>query len=188
MHLWVRLIYLMISAWRGTPFKSTDDVSRAQLRVWPNDLDTSLHMNNGRYLTVMDLGRLDWTVRCGLLKIVLRNKWVPVATTVTARFVREMRCWQKFQLETRIVGWLDAQLFFEHRFVFVGGARDGDLAAVALVKAGIYDRANRRMLPISELFELTGLSGTRPELREDVSAFLEAEAKMNEVSKNRSSL
>ena len=144
MNLWFRLIGLLVSAWRGTPFNRTDSVSRICLRVWPNDLDTSLHMNNGRYLTVMDLGRTDWTVRCGLLKIVMRNKWVPVATTVTARFIREMRCWQKFDLETRIVGWLDTQIFFEHRFVFNGGSRDGSVAAIALVKAGIYDRPHLR--------------------------------------------
>ena len=29
------------------------------MRVWPNDLDTNAHMNNGRYLTLMDLGRFD---------------------------------------------------------------------------------------------------------------------------------
>ncbi len=185
MNLWFRLIGLFFTAWRAAPIATTDDVSRVALRVWPSDLDTSLHMNNGRYLTIMDLGRMDWTVRCGLLKIVLRKKWVPVATTVTARFVREMRCWQKFHLETRIVGWLDTQRFFEHRFLFDGGSRHGELAAVALVKAGIYDRPNRRMVPIDALLEITTLHGTRRDLREDIVVFLEAEARMNAVSKRK---
>lgn len=183
MNLWFRLIALLIGSWRGARLTSTTDVSRVSARVWPNDLDTSLHMNNGRYLTLMDLGRMDWTIRSGLLRVVLNNKWVPIATTVTARYVREMRCWQKFRLDTRIVGWLDSQVFFEHRFIFESGKRKGDLAAVALVKAGIYDRKARRMISIDELFALTGITGEQPELREDIAAFLEAEARMNEVSK-----
>ncbi len=185
MNLWFRLIRVLLAAWRGAALTHTKDVSQLNLRVWPNDLDTSLHMNNGRYLTLMDLGRMDWTARCGLLKIVLKNKWVPVATTATARFVREMRCWQKFRLESRIVGWLDTQLFFEHRFVFDGGKRDGQLAAVALIKAGIYDHAGRRFITIDELFALTGLGGEQPSMRDDITAFLEAESRMNAVSKGR---
>jgi len=59
MNLWFRLIALVFTAWRATPFRSTDDVSRVHARVWPTDLDLSLHVNNGRYLTLMDLGRSD---------------------------------------------------------------------------------------------------------------------------------
>lgn len=183
MNLWFRLFRILVSAWRGSPLTHTAHVSRLSLRVWPTDLDTSLHMNNGRYLTLMDLGRVDWTIRCGLLRIVMKNKWVPVATTATARFVREMRVWQKFTLETRIVGWADTQLFFEHRFLFDGGKRNGQLAALAVVKAGIYDRGARRFVPMSELIDLTELEGDQPPVREDIAAFLEAETRINAVSK-----
>ena len=66
MNLWLRLIWLFLT----TPFRPRlaipTDVSVLGLRVLPNDLDLSLHMNNGRYLTVMDLGRLDLILRSGL--------------------------------------------------------------------------------------------------------------------------
>mgnify|MGYP003290859366 CR=1 FL=1 len=35
------------------------DDSRVCFRVLPNDCDVNLHMNNGRYWTIMDLGRAD---------------------------------------------------------------------------------------------------------------------------------
>ena len=37
------------------------------MRVLPNDLDLLWHMNNGRYLSLMDQGRVDLMVRraCG---------------------------------------------------------------------------------------------------------------------------
>jgi hypothetical protein len=39
------------------------DECRVALRVWPNDLDSNLHMNNSRYLLAMDLGRWDYGLR-----------------------------------------------------------------------------------------------------------------------------
>jgi acyl-CoA thioesterase FadM len=37
------------------------------LRVWPNDIDFNLHLNNARYLSVMDYGRIHMLARAGLL-------------------------------------------------------------------------------------------------------------------------
>ena len=34
--------------------------------VWPNDLDVNVHMNNGRFLSIMDLGRFDLSFRTDL--------------------------------------------------------------------------------------------------------------------------
>ena len=50
-----------------------EDVRASPFRVWPHDLDTSLHMNNGRYWTLMDLGRADLMIRSGLWPSILRN-------------------------------------------------------------------------------------------------------------------
>ena len=54
---WVRLIRVgfgLIGASRVDIFATT----RVALRVWPNDLDLNLHVNNGRYLALADIGRL----------------------------------------------------------------------------------------------------------------------------------
>ena len=52
--------------------------SRLSFRVLPNDCDVNFHMNNGRYLTFMDLGRLHMVAQIGLLGPVIRNRWMPV--------------------------------------------------------------------------------------------------------------
>src|SRR5690606_32733351 len=62
------------------------DESIVRFRVWPNDLDTNLHMNNGRYLTLMDLGRLDLLLRNGSVTFVIRNTWYPVLAGSLIRF------------------------------------------------------------------------------------------------------
>ena len=42
--------------------------SNCNFRVLPTDLDVNLHMNNGRFLQIMDLARIDWLLRTGILQ------------------------------------------------------------------------------------------------------------------------
>ena len=63
MNLWLRLIWYLATAWARPALTQTHEISKLTFRVWPTDLDLSLHMNNGRYLTIMDIGRLDFMVR-----------------------------------------------------------------------------------------------------------------------------
>ena len=67
MNLWLRLIWLSHDR-RGGGRRCAlpDGMSVLRFRAWPTDLDPSLHVNNGRYLALMDLGRLDLMVGAGL--------------------------------------------------------------------------------------------------------------------------
>ena len=65
MNLWLRLIWVVIAALSGRRVRLPQDPSRLMFRVWFHDLDPFRHMNNGRYLTIMDLGRTDLMLRSG---------------------------------------------------------------------------------------------------------------------------
>ena len=82
------------------------------MRVWPNDLDTNAHMNNGRYLTLMALGRFDLMTQCGLVRTVLKRKGFPVAGGVMVRFDRPLHAFEKITLNSRIIGWDEKWLYF----------------------------------------------------------------------------
>ncbi len=72
MNLIFRLLGLLLTTrWRGRLGPLEESVLK--LRVWPVDLDVNLHMNNGRYLSVMDLNRVDVILRTGLLLPLLRR-------------------------------------------------------------------------------------------------------------------
>lgn len=51
------------------------DTGVIQLRAGLNDIDHYGEVNNGRQLTLMDLGRYDLGVRGGLMKIITQQKW-----------------------------------------------------------------------------------------------------------------
>ncbi len=61
------------------------------------------------------------------------------------------------------------------RFVFDGGARDGDIAARALVKGGLYDRAKRGYVAVSRLLAEVGATAVSPSPAPEVEAFLETD-------------
>lgn len=67
MNLIFRLIRVIVHAVFREKLGPFDE-SKVNFRVLPNDLDLNFHMNNGRYLTLMDLGRIDYFVRCGIAK------------------------------------------------------------------------------------------------------------------------
>ncbi|MBL8565570.1 MAG: thioesterase family protein [Hyphomicrobiaceae bacterium] len=185
MNLWLRIFwYLLAAPWR-THMALPQERSILHFRVWPTDLDTSLHMNNGRYLTVMDLGRLDLMVTGGLWRAVVRHRWTPIANAIKIRFRREMRLFQRFRLETRLVAWDRTTVVIEQTFVLVGGTRDGQIAAQALFKGGIYDRRKSRFVPIAELMRLIGVHADSPLPQPEVEAFLKADEELKLAAKRR---
>ena len=85
-------------------------------------------MNNGRYWTLMDHGRADIMIRSGLWRAILKRGWVPVVSAGQIRFRREMKLFQPFTLETRILTWSDGHVVMEHRLL--SKAREGALCSI----------------------------------------------------------
>jgi acyl-CoA thioesterase FadM len=180
MNLWLRLLSVIVSAFWRPRLDPVSEASRLSFRVLPTDLDTSLHMNNGRYWTLMDLGRTDLMIRSGLWRAVLRNGWIPVVSAGTIRFRRELRPFQAFRLETRIVTWARTWIVMEHRMVSRSeGGRD-IVNATALVRAGLYDRKAKHFIPVHQLFAVIGTSAVAPDPAPEVAAFLAAEEAMKQ--------
>jgi len=176
MNLWFRLLATIFSTFWKPRLKPPLGRSTLRFRVWPNDLDTNFHMNNGRYLTVMDLGRPDLILRMGILRPMLKYGWMPVLTSNIIRFRRELRLFEPFELESAIRYWQNTTFVMEHRIRFVKGRRAGGIAATALVKGGFYDRRERKFITMDRLFDELGLSKIdSPQLTPEIAALLTAE-------------
>jgi len=103
-----------------------------RLRVWPNDVDFNFHLNNARFLSVMDYGRIHLLARGGVVKMVLRERWTPVVGAVWMTYRRSLALWAPFTLSSRMVGWDERWFYMEQ--VFTG---DDGLAAVGWVKGAL---------------------------------------------------
>jgi hypothetical protein len=87
--------------------------------------------DHGRYLALADIGRLDWFVRTGALQIARQRQALPVVGDAMAKFRRDLKVFQGFEIHTRLIGWDSKWGFIEHRFVrnrrvvaFAGGANE----------------------------------------------------------------
>ena len=175
MNLWFRVLWLFLSA----PFRARIEppfgVSRLKFRVWPLDLDINLHLNNGRYLTIADLGRTDLLTQTGLWKAVLKEGLLPMLSGSAIRYRRELKPFQAFTLESRIVCWRATTFVMEHRFVTTNAEGEATTAAIALVRGGLYSKKNRQFVPAARLVEMAGYFGPSPEFEPEVEAFLSLE-------------
>ncbi|RED44670.1 thioesterase family protein [Aestuariispira insulae] len=149
MYPFIRLIKVLAKGWLGKRLEP-DQTSVLHFRVWPNDLDTNIHMNNGRYLTMMDLGRFDLTIRMGLGKLVFRNKWMPVLSSSNIRYRRSLLPFAKYELHSRLLGWDDKWFYMEQKFI-----HKGDVYAIALAKGAF--KLGRHTVPIREITEGLGV-------------------------------
>jgi acyl-CoA thioesterase FadM len=144
------------------------DESVLTMRVWPTDLDTNGHMNNGRYLTLMDFGRTDLLIRAGLARQALRRRWVPALGGATVVFRRSLRPMRLYELRTRVVCWDDKWFYFEQRF-----DRHGATYAHALARGLLLERGVK--VPPSEAVLAMGGPAQSPPMSDAVRAWNAAE-------------
>ncbi len=178
MNLCLRLIWVLVTGFWGTRLTLPAGASHLTFRTWFHDLDTSMHMNNGRYLTLMDLGRLDLMIRSGLVKTALKKKWTPIASSVAIRFKREVRLFGRFRMESRIVAWDKTQVIIEQTTYLETGRHKGQIASHAFFKGGLYERHNKRFVPIDELMAAIGVNEPSPPMSAEIEAFLAADRAM----------
>jgi acyl-CoA thioesterase FadM len=138
--------------------------TRVRMRVWPNDLDLNLHVNNGRYLALADIGRMHWFVRTGLLGVARRQKAYPVVGDVIAKFRRDLKAFESFEIHTRLLGWDSKWGFIEHRFV-----RARRVIGTVTIR-GVFKGPEGPVTP-AELLRDLAHTQTSPELPEWVNRF-----------------
>lgn len=115
MLLLFRVVRVLIASLFGARVGLLDD-SVLTLRVWPTDIDLNFHLNDGRYISLAGLGRVNLMARTGLFRIALKRRWYPVVGSVIVRYRREIGSMQRFTLHTRCLGWDEKWFYFEHRF------------------------------------------------------------------------
>ena len=154
MNLYLRLLWLL---WRlrSVQRRGLFEESRVRFCVWPNDCDLNLHMNNGRYLTFMDLGRVHLTAQSGLLSEALRRRWIPVLAAAEITYLRSLKPFQRFEVVTLLLTWDEKYVYLEQSF-----ERDGEVCAHAYVKGLFLARGVR--VPNAELLLAIGYGDAPP--------------------------
>ncbi|RIX28539.1 acyl-CoA thioesterase [Amnibacterium setariae] len=150
MHMWFRTL-LVRRTWRRRSRLAVGDVGRLGMRALPTDIDVFGHVNNGKYLSLMDIGRWDLLLRTGLWRRMVEQGLYPVVSSSTMTYRKSLRLGQRFVLESRITGYDERSVFMEQRFTV-----DGEVFARGVVR-GVFLRRSGGVVRTAELGELLGV-------------------------------
>jgi len=110
-----RLLYLLLFSYKSKKI-GFHETSSTSLRVWFNDLDPLMHVNNGVYLSLLDLGRIDFMIKTGMYKKIKDNNIYPVIASEGIKFKRSLKLFQKFEIKTKFSGFDDKYVYLEQSF------------------------------------------------------------------------
>lgn len=144
------------------------DTHHLDLTCLPWDIDGFAEMNNGRILTLFDLGRFGLAVRSGLSKVLRQQRWGLVVAGSSVRYRARITPFQRFQIRTRLLGW-------DERFLYVeqGMWRGDTCCNHALLRTGV--TASGRLVPTVDVARAMGLPEASPPLPDWVRGWAEAD-------------
>jgi len=171
----IKLFGRMLPAlWRGTTGEllPADQPLGSRFRVLPHDIDLNRHLNNGRYLQLIDVNRMEWLLRTGIAGIIRRERWKPILGATAIQFRRELRLWDEGVATTRLLGWDPRWVYLEHRIETPCGRP----VALALARAGF--RARGAWVPVERLRAALPYALAAPVLPRQVSAWAALDAEL----------
>lgn len=124
------------------------DESRVTFTALPTDCDLNFHLNAGRFVSFMDVARIELIARMRLLVPLLRRGWRPVMGGCAVRFRRSVLPFERFTIRSRVIGWDDKWFYVEHIV-----ERGGVFCARGVMRTVI--RSKERTLEPREIIALT---------------------------------
>lgn len=105
---------------RKDPPLPLGEVHHSRLICWPWDLDPWRELNNGRTLTLYDLGRMILMQRSGLSGAMGRHGWGAAVAGASVRYRARVKVFDVIDLRSRLVGW-DARFVYVEQAMWVRG-------------------------------------------------------------------
>jgi len=167
MYPFIRMAHQMF-VHRKAPPLPLDGVHVSHHRVWPVDLDMWRELNNGRTLTLYDLGRIFLAQRIGLVAALRRRGWNMTMAGVTARYRRRVVMFDRFEMRSKALG-------HDGRFVYLQQSMwKGDEALSSVVyRVAVFTKDG--IVDTNEVAAEMGLADWSPELPQWVQDWSAAE-------------
>jgi acyl-CoA thioesterase FadM len=142
-------------------------ISRHMCLPW--DIDFWCELNNGRTLTIYDLGRIPLAKRTGLFMILRKQRWGLTVAGVSVRYRRRIRMFDVVEMHSRLIGWDDKFLYLDQSL----WRKDGACANQALYRMAV--TSSEGIVRPALVAEALGITATSPALPRWVQAWITAE-------------
>ncbi len=137
---------------------------------WPWDIDLWMELNNGRTLTLFDLGRLVLFHRQGLIAMMRPRRWGGTVAGASIRYRRRVRMFHRVEMRSRVVGW-------DARFIYIEQSmwRRGDCTSHVLLRTAVVGPGG--MVPTGQIAAAMGHDGGSPPLPDWIANWIAADAR-----------
>lgn len=162
MYPYIKLLTTLAKA-NYRPRLKIEDSSVIYQRVGFTDIDIFGELNNARYLNIMEMGRWDYSVRTGFVKLMRERGWGLAVGGVSIRYRRRLPLFQKYTLTSTI-------LCHDGRWIyFLQEAHAKEkICASALIKVCATSRGG--LVPATEVSAAMG----RPDWGHEIPAWVQA--------------
>lgn len=164
-------VRMMKEVWLGrrAPRLGLLSVHETRHICWPWDLDSFMELNNGRVLTLFDLGRISMALRTGLNEALRSHGWGIAVAGNSVRYRRRVRAFDRLTIRTRCIGW-DARFVYMEQSMWKGN----DCTSQQLVRSAV--TARQGIVPTAEVLAALGHAAASPPLPDWVQAWIAADA------------
>ena len=138
-------------------------------RIWPVDLDPWRELNNGRTLTLFDLGRIPMSVRMGFKDVARARGWGITVAGNSTRYRRRVTLFTKLTQVSRVVGWDARCTYIEQSFW-----RGDDCTSHMLLRSAFISKGG--IVPPAEVLAALGQTQDSPPLPDWIGQWVEADA------------
>ena len=138
-------------------------------RCWPQDLDVFMEMNNGRILTILDLGRTVLAQRAGLIATLKKENWGLTMAGNSVRYRKRIRPFVRFKLVSQTLGW-DARFIYLEHTIWI----NDECAVQALMRAAVINKDG--IVTPDKIINALGQKVKSPPLPNWVQNWVEADA------------
>jgi acyl-CoA thioesterase FadM len=124
----------------------------------------------------MDLARLNFAVRSGLYKVLLKERLYGVVASTKINYLKSLLPMEKFTIQTKLVAVDDGWGYIHHDFI----NKKGKLAASALIKIAFLKKGRR--VNFRDIISLVDKRALNLKLSDQHKMFFEAEKEFLEES------
>lgn len=169
MYPFVRLFKELV-VHRNAPPLGVGEVHVSHHICWPWDIDLWMELNNGRTLTIFDLGRIPMARRSGLITVLRRMRWGLTIAGTTVRYRRRVRMFERIEMRSRVLCW-DARFVYLEQSMWKA---DGECSSHAVYRSAVTDHSG--IVPTTRIMQEMGLSHDSPAMPDWVVQWTKAEA------------
>ncbi|MEL6409776.1 MAG: acyl-CoA thioesterase [Pseudomonadota bacterium] len=164
----IRMLWQMYKHRKAGPLEPLGtNVSHHYCLPW--DIDIWMELNNGRTLTIFDLGRVPMAVRVGLIEVMRKNRWSLAVAGASVRYRRRIRMFEKIEMRTRMAYWDEKFIYMEQSM----WKKDGECACHAVLRIAATSKDG--IVPPQKVVDSMAADIQNPELPQWISTWIEAE-------------